>query len=177
VSGRLSVLPETMANVDLVAFYKAEHKQLVRFVMTACNCEAHVAEDAVQAAYIKAFPAWDRLRDPRAWLRTVARNEFFRYRAYAKETSLDAAPVMAERAEVSAAVDMELREETRGVLSEGIAALPPKQREVMAWAWDGFTDEEIAAHLGDSPQAVRKNRSRAMKNLRRSLFPVRRAQS
>jgi DNA-directed RNA polymerase specialized sigma24 family protein len=39
----------------------------------------------------------------------------------------------------------------------------------MAWHWDGFSDAEIAIQLGDSEVAVRKNRSRALKNLRRYL--------
>ena len=55
------------------------------------------------------------------------------------------------------------------MLAAVIAGLPPKQRQVMAWHWDGFSDEEIAAELGDSADAVRKNRSRAMSKLRRSL--------
>ena len=53
-----------------------------------------------------------------------------------------------------------------------ITGLPPKQRQVMAWHWDGFSDVEIAAELGDSVVAVRKNRNRAMKNLRQSLAHV-----
>jgi DNA-directed RNA polymerase specialized sigma24 family protein len=44
----------------------------------------------------------------------------------------------------------------------------------MAWHWDGFSDAEIAHELGDSEAAVRKNRSRAMKNLRRALADERR---
>jgi RNA polymerase sigma factor (sigma-70 family) len=64
---------------------------------------------------------------------------------------------------------LEQQEDTREVLADVISELPPKQRKVMTWYWDGFSDDEIAAHLGDSAAAVRKNRSRAMQNLRRLL--------
>ena len=74
----------------------------------------------------------------------------------------------------SAALALEQQAETREVLAAVIADLPPKQRQVMAWHWDGFSDAEIAGELGDSEAAVRKNRSRAMKNLRRLLADERR---
>ena len=67
---------------------------------------------------------------------------------------------------------MEEQAVTREVLAGGLAGLPPKQRQVMAWHWDGFSDAEIAAELGDSVTAVRKNRNRAVKNLRQSLAHV-----
>jgi RNA polymerase sigma factor (sigma-70 family) len=104
-------------------------------------------------------------------VRTVAHNEFGRHcRAATRETSLEAASERAEwLAGISVAVALERQEDTREVLAAVISGLPPKQREVMAWCWDGFSDGEIAAQLGDSAAAVRKNRSRAMKNLRRLL--------
>jgi len=70
---------------------------------------------------------------------------------------------------VSAALAAQQQAETREVLATVIADLPPKQRQVMAWHWDGFSDAEIAGHVGDSAEAVRKNRSRAMKKLRLAL--------
>jgi RNA polymerase sigma factor (sigma-70 family) len=113
---------------------------------------------------------WRTIRFPHAWVRKVAQHEYFRHcRDAARETSLDAAPGRADRpAGISAAVALEQQADTREILT-AIAALPPKQRQVMAWHWDGFSDAEVARELGDSEAAVRKNRSRAMKNLRRSL--------
>jgi RNA polymerase sigma-70 factor (ECF subfamily) len=66
---------------------------------------------------------------------------------------------------------LEQQAATREVLA-AIAGLPPKQQQVMAWHWDGFSDTEIASQTGESTAAVRKNRNRAMKKLRRSLAPV-----
>jgi len=154
------VLSETVANVDFVAFYDAERGSLVRFVMFL-GADAGTAEDIAQTTFMRAFEAWNTSRLNRAWLRKVAQNEYFMHcRAAARETSLDADPRRADRlAGVSAAAAV-------------ITGLPPKQRQVMAWHWDGFSDVEIAAELGDSVVAVRKNRNRAMKNLRQSLAHV-----
>lgn len=168
------MLSETVADVEFDAFYHAERRSLVRFVMFLGCADADAAEDIAQTAFARAFPAWGTIRFPQAWLRKVAQNEYIRHcRAAARETSLEAAPERAERpAGLSAAIALEQQADTREVLTAVIADLPPKQRQVMAWYWDGFSDAEIAAELGDSVEVVRKNRSRAMKNLRRSLAHV-----
>ena len=172
-SGELTVLSETVANVDFVAFYDAERRSLVRFVMFL-GADASTAEDIAQTTFLRAFAVWNTSRLNRAWLRKVAQNDYFMHcRAAARQTSLDADPERGDRlAGVSAAVAVEQQAVTREVLGDGIAGLPPKQRQVMAWHWDGFSDAEIAAELGDTAAAVRKNRNRAMKNLRQSLAQV-----
>jgi len=166
----LTVLSQTVASVEFNAFYHAERVPLVRFVMFL-GADPDTAEDVVQTAFTRAFPVWHTIRFPQAWLRKVAQNEYFGHcRAAARETLLDAAPGRVDRpAGISAALALEQQAHTRQFLSAGIAGLPPKQRQVMAWTWDGFSDSEIAVQLGDSEAAVRKNRSRAMKNLRRLL--------
>jgi RNA polymerase sigma-70 factor (ECF subfamily) len=166
----LTVLSETVANVEFNAFYHAERRPLVRFVMLL-GADPDTAEDIVQTAFTRAFPAWHTIRFPQAWLRKVAQSEYFGHcRAAARQTSLDAAPGRADRAAgVSTAMALEQQAATRQFLATAIAGLPPKQRQVMAWHWDGFSDAEIAGELGDSEAAVRKNRNRAMRNLRRAL--------
>jgi RNA polymerase sigma factor (sigma-70 family) len=167
----LSVLSETVTHVDFAAFYRAEVDSLVRFVMFLGCGGGDTAEDIAQTALERAFTNWETIRLPRAWLRKVAEREYIRLsRAAARETSLGPHVRRAEhRAAVSAALTLQQQAETRDVLAAVIADLPPKQRQVMAWCWDGFSDEEIARELGCSEVAVRKNRSRAMKTLRRAL--------
>ena len=75
----------------------AERVPLVRFVMFL-GADPDTAEDVVQAAFTRAFPAWHTIRFPQAWLRKVAQSEYFGHcRAAARETSLDAAPGRADR--------------------------------------------------------------------------------
>jgi RNA polymerase sigma-70 factor (ECF subfamily) len=162
--------------VDFAAFYAAELAPLVRFVMFLGCGDGDTAEDIAQTAMARAFTAWETIRFPHAWLRKVAQHEYFRHcRAASRETSLDPDVRRAShRAAVSAALAVEQQAETREVLATVIADLPPKQRQVMAWYWDGFSDGEIARELGCSEVAVRKNRSRAMKTLQRALSHVER---
>jgi RNA polymerase sigma factor (sigma-70 family) len=164
------VLSQTVASVEFNAFYHAERVNLVRFVMFL-GADPDTAEDVVQTAFTQAFPVWYTIRFPQAWVRKAAQNVYFMHcRAAARETSLDAALGRADRSTgVSAALALEQQAHTRQFLATGIAGLPPKQRQVMAWTWDGFSDAEIAEQLRDSEATVRKNRSRAMKNLRRLL--------
>ena len=161
---------QTVAIVEFNAVYHAERVPLVRFVMFL-GADPDTAEDVAQTAFTRAFPVWHTIRFPQAWLRKVAQNEYFGHcRAAARETSLDAAPSRADQpAGISAALALEQQAHPRQFLAAGIAGGPPKQRQVMAWTWDGFSDAEIAGQLGDSEAAVRKNRSRAMKNLKRLL--------
>ena len=145
------MLSQTVASVEFNAFYHAERVPLVRFVMFL-GADPDTAEDVVQTAFTRAFPMWHTIRFPQAWLRKVAQNEYFGHcRAAARQTSLDAAPGRADRAAgISAALALDQQAHTRQFLSAGIAGLPPKQRQVMAWTWDGFSDAEIAVQLGDS---------------------------
>jgi DNA-directed RNA polymerase specialized sigma24 family protein len=39
--------------------------------------------------------------------------------------------------------------------------LPPRQRQVLAWTFDGFKPSEIAAELGLKPEVVRANLKKA----------------
>ena len=167
------MLSETVADVDFAAFYRAELRPLARFVMFLGCEDPDLADDIAQTAFTRAFPVWTTIRFPQAWLRKVAQNEYFRHcRAAARETSLDAAPERADRPSgLSPAMALEQQAATREVLA-AIAGLPPKQQQVMAWHWDGFSDTEIASQTGESTAAVRKNRNRAMKKLRRSLAHV-----
>lgn len=164
------MLSETVANVEFDAFYAVERMALVRFVMYLGCTDADTAEDIAHTAFMRAFAAWATIRFPKAWLRKVAQNEYFRYcQAAARETPLDADPDEGGRPGLSAAMTLDHQARLREVLAAAVSHLPPKQRQVMAWHWDGFTDGEIAAELSDSEEAVRKNRSRAVKNLRRHL--------
>jgi RNA polymerase sigma-70 factor (ECF subfamily) len=67
---------------------------------------------------------------------------------------------------LSTALAAELTEEARQVLA-ALQALPPRQRQVMAWIIDGFGAAEIARELGVSPESVRQSHAKARKNLGR----------
>jgi RNA polymerase sigma-70 factor (ECF subfamily) len=152
--------------VDFPEFFSQERRPLVRFVMSL-GADADLAADIAQTAFERAFPIWDTIAYPRAWLRRVSHHELIRQaRTAARETLTDTPPDRSSA--ISAALAVELHAQTRDVLA-ALASLPPKQRLVMAWSYDGFSDTEIACELGDTPAAVRQNHSKARKKLRRAF--------
>jgi RNA polymerase sigma factor (sigma-70 family) len=161
-----SVLSAMLTGVDFEEFFAAERKPLIRFVRSL-GAGPDLAADIAQTAFERALPAWGTIRHPRAWLRRVAQNELTRVaRSSGRETPVESLP---DRAGVlSAAMDVELRAQSRDVMA-ALAGLPTRQRQAMAWFYDGFTPAEIARELGDSPAAVRQNLSKARKKLQPSL--------
>jgi RNA polymerase sigma-70 factor (ECF subfamily) len=149
---------------DFSACYREQLPGLVWFVMSL-GASAEEAADAAQAAFAAAFPVWDTIRHPQAWLRRVAQRAHYR-RAVSREVPVEAAP---ERpGPLTAAGEVELRDEAQAVLA-ALAALPPRQRQIMAWHVDGFSPAEIARELGTGQAAVRQSLAKARKNLKRQL--------
>jgi RNA polymerase sigma factor (sigma-70 family) len=159
---RTAPQPDVQAG-DSASCYAREMPGLVWFGMSL-GATAEVAADVAQSAFAEAFPEWPAIRHPRAWLRRVAERGYHR-RGF-RETLVESPP---ERPGLLATDSVaELRDEARTVLG-ALAALPPKQRQVMAWCIDGYTPAEIAREPGADPAAVRQNLAKARKNLKQVL--------
>jgi DNA-directed RNA polymerase specialized sigma24 family protein len=128
-----------VAQVDPEDFYKTEFRALVRFVLrSAGSTDVYEAYDAVQDAVALALPRWDSIRHPRAWLRKVALREFLRSEV---PDPIDAIPESAGPDSTTEATEQR-RQEAR--VRATLQHLPFKQRQALAWAYDGFTPAEIA---------------------------------
>jgi RNA polymerase sigma factor (sigma-70 family) len=149
---------------EFAEFFRAEHKKLIRFVI-AIGAGGDEAAEIAQVTFVKAFESWGVIRAPRAWIRRVAVNELTAARHAARRETPQATLPDAQ-APVSTALAVELTEEARQVLA-ALQALPPGQRQVMAWIIDGFGPAEIARELGVSPDSVRQSYAKARKNLGR----------
>jgi WhiB family transcriptional regulator, redox-sensing transcriptional regulator len=158
----LTVPPEPGAVViaEFEALYAAEFIRLVIFLMKY-GLSYPDANDAAQEAFIEALRQWQVIRSPRAWLRRVA----LRQHKQRPEYPQSEVPV---NDPLDLPEDLEIREQTRFVM-EAIRALPPAQRAVMAWTYDGFSPAEIAEQLECDASAVRKNLQRARATLKRAL--------
>jgi RNA polymerase sigma factor (sigma-70 family) len=163
-AGELPAGSGGLPDAEFAAFFRAENKKLIRFVI-AIGANGDEAAEIAQVTFFKAFQSWDAIRAPRAWIRRVAVNELTAARQAARretpQATLPDAP-----APVSTALSAELSEEARQVLA-ALRALPPRQRQVMAWIIDGFGAAEIARELGVSPESVRQSHAKARKNLGR----------
>ena len=127
---------------------------------------AHVsypdAEDLVQDVFIRALQQLHTLREPRAfagWLAAVARRSAadLHRKSRPLEELRDAATVARPDSEAFEVLD-------------AIQTLPKPYRETLALRLiEGMTGPEIAARTGLTPESVRVNLCRGMKQLRQAL--------
>lgn len=132
------------------------------------------AEDAVQEAFLEAWrnikqrpEAWEKVRNPEAWIRVVALRRCRRpIRTLGKELeiSADVLPDPADPRPDPA----EFTAQTRDVMAT-LGWLPDDLAAVMALTMDHFTSAEIGEVLGLTDMQVRDRRKQARALLKRRL--------
>ena len=143
---------------------------LVRYLASLSD-SPDAAQDAAQEAFVRLWERRERWRggSARAVLFRIGRNVALD-QARRAEVRHRKPPVdpMARR---PATPDDELRAaRTRGRVSEALAALPPRRREVFELVrFDGLAYREVADVLGLSPQTVANQMSLALRDLRTLL--------
>ena len=150
------------------ALYRDDLHDLVRFLMKAVGANIHDAADAAQKAYTLAWQAWNTLTKPRAWVRTVARREYYRSspnRDIVTDSPPDR-PVL-----LTPESCLETSERTK-IAHRLLGMLPMTQRIVLAWFTDGFSIDEIANELAMTPAAVRQNLHRARTAMKKQLKTI-----
>ena len=140
--------------------------------------EAHQARARFRGETSGQLAAWLRqilacnLRDA---LRTLGRD----CRDVARQQSLDDALAASSQrlaawlaADQSSPSEQAERNERAVLLADALAALPEAQREALILQhWQGWTLDQIAAHLGRTPAAVAGLLKRGLKQLRQALRP------
>lgn len=146
---------------EFEVFYRATTSELVAFLLLHGASLADAA-DIVQDTMTTAFRRWHSITYPRAWAYRVAGRALIR-RAIGSdhETLVDQPP---EPNPVLRATDLDYWEQSQDIIAE-LALLPPRQRQVMAWALSHYTPAEIATELCLAPGAVRQNLLLARKAL------------
>jgi RNA polymerase sigma-70 factor (sigma-E family) len=127
--------------------------------------DASEADELVQAALVKTYGAWGRVRsqaDPDAYVRRVmvnTRNSWWSRRR--PTVPLDAAPESADPGSAFATRD------EREAMWQALATLPRKQRAVLVLRYyEGLSEAEIAEVLGCSPGTVKSQAAKALAKLR-----------
>lgn len=141
------------------AFYRAEVKALVNFLLWM-GADLADAADIAQETMIEAYRNWPSIQHPPAWTRRVASRRYGR-RRYGHDMVTDPedlSPLL------RAPTDIAAWEQRHDVLRL-LATLPERQRQVMAWTFDGYQPQEIADELGITPQAVRASLKLARRKL------------
>lgn len=134
------------------------------------------AEDLVQDAFLRALdrlPLLDPNRPFGPWFYTLLRNLGINQLRARKVRYTE--PEQLDAASSDALPDEEMvRAEVRARLDVALAALTPRQREiVMLFEVEGWKGAEIAEHLGLTPENVRWHLHQAKKSLRVTLAPLR----
>jgi RNA polymerase sigma-70 factor (sigma-E family) len=123
------------------------------------------AEDAVQAALVRVYLAWPRIRRQEAveaYTRRVLVREVLSWRRRRRVPQLLTAEVPDVVGPERPAADDDLR--------RALLALPPRQRAVVVLRYyDDLTEAQIADALGVSPGSVKTHASRALAALRATL--------
>lgn len=147
------------------AFYREFVPTLVAS-MTWQGARLTDAADAVQETMSKAYVVWDRLDNPRAWAYTVAFRTWRRRAANVGEDPVGELPE--PNPLLPRATGIAAWEEQHEVLRV-LALLPERQRQVLAWRFDGYTPAEIATELMISPEAARASLAKARRALAQYL--------
>lgn len=152
--------------VEFSKFYMANVPRLIAFLVCQ-GVSVLDAADCVQEALIDALPpVWATLEYPYAWCRIVARRKACELTQRRRE-ALFADPELAGSPLVAAGIDVEYFESNHEFLRCLAQLDSGKQREVLAWTYDGATPAEIAAELGMNPATVRSTLRNARATLRR----------
>jgi len=151
---------------EFVAFYMQAIPRLVAFLRWQGASLPDAAECAQEALTQALPPRWSTIDHPHAWCRRVASRLYARRVATLEEPVEDAeaagSPLLAP------GTDLDAFEQRHSVLRL-LDRLPSRQRQVMAWTYDGATPSEIAAELQITPEAVRSNLKKARAALRNHL--------
>lgn len=146
-------------------FYRASAPRLVAFLCWQGAPLADAAECA-QEALTRCYQRWSSITQHHAWCRLVASRLYARRLASleqpAEGISTLGSPLITPATDLQA---LEARHETLRLLE----LLPSRQRQVMAWTFDGATPTEIAEVLKITPEAARASLKKARATLRTHL--------
>ena len=145
---------------DFATFYRTFAPSLINFLIWH-GASFELAADVAQETMRLAYGDWINIGFPRAWARRVAARELARR---VSETDYE---ILTDRVPERPALlvdGADLSGESKRIMAL-IGQLPPRQRQVMAWTYDGYLPHEIAEEIGISPDAVRSNLRKARRSL------------
>lgn len=147
----LAADPDPVTAADFSDFYRHSVPRLVAFLRWQ-GASIPDAADCVQEAMSQAYREWSTIRHPDAWCRQVVSRLYVQRLASLVEPVAD--PGAAGSLLFARDTDWDGFEERHRV-SPLLEQLPARQRQVMAWQYDGSTIMEIAGALKITPESVR----------------------
>ncbi|MGH2456162.1 MAG: RNA polymerase sigma factor [Candidatus Limnocylindria bacterium] len=155
-------------DVDALARIMALHDGSMRRICMVITTDAALVDEAVQAAWVRAWQRLGSLRDPdrlRPWLMSVAANEARQLQRSGARRSAHERRTDASRPAVDPAARTEVLD-----LAAAVSKLAADERRLLALRYVAdLTSEEIGRELGMSASAVRGRMSRIVERLRWEL--------
>ena len=149
---------------DFGLFFNETRPRLLRALAVLADDLAD-AEDALQEAYVRAAARWERLDEPEAWVRTVARNlprDGFRRRKVRERARRRLGPPDARPGP----------DPTSVAVVSALRALPPEQRDALALHYLlDMTVDQVAQELGRPTGTVKAQLARGRARMAMLLQP------
>ena len=159
-------------NELLAGLFSGSHRALRRYVRRLVGSR-ETAEDIVQEAFLRTYEHADRVRTPRAFLFSAARNLAADSRRHGRVARTDSLGDFDGSGVVSAGESPEgqaLEDERARLLRDAIEHLTPQRRAVFALkVFHGCSYKEIAQRLGLSPKTVENHIARALRETHKYL--------
>lgn len=157
------------SKVSLGALFEAEGGALLYFAIGLVGRRA-VAEDLVQEAFMRLYPLWAEVENPRAWLYRCLRNLALNHlRDHRRETGLDEVvePLESELPPVGEEFG---RMEAVGVVRMLLAELPTAERDLVRLKYnENLKYQEISRRTGESVGTVGYKLHHVLKGLADAL--------
>ncbi|WP_420810546.1 SigE family RNA polymerase sigma factor [Jiangella aurantiaca] len=158
--------------VDFHEYVVTRRQPLLRLAYLLTG-DAHLAEDVVQTALLRAFRQWRRVSradQPDAYVRRMVVNVYIDGKRRRSSTEAPTAPADLP---APAQHDHTDAQAERSVMWTALAGLPRVQRAVLVLRfYEDLDDARIAEVLGSTPSTVRSNASRALATLRKERTRV-----
>ncbi len=157
----------TESNLDAFdTLFQNDRSALHRYVRRLLG-RGEGSEDIVQEAFLRTYKHFERVVEPRAFVFTTARNlvvDSWRRNLVVSTETMEEFENSAVEEPSESLEDHVLASESRRLLDEAVARLPPRCRAAFTMrVFEGCSYKEIAERLGISPKTVENHIARALR--------------
>jgi DNA-directed RNA polymerase specialized sigma24 family protein len=148
-----TIAEETPAEAWLQWFQTSRYRRCRAYLCATYGLEPADAEVLINTAALQVMTHWARLQTPLAYFWTILRRAVQQHwGAVTRDQRRRAAYARQQR------VHAVLAASTAREVADLLAAVPPRQRQLLEWFVQGYADVQVAAHVGTTPHAVRQAR-------------------
>ncbi|MBM0201821.1 sigma-70 family RNA polymerase sigma factor [Micromonospora sp. STR1s_5] len=147
---------------EFSAFYREFHKRLGAWLILHGWVSEADAYDVVQDTMRLAYERWTTIEHPKAWARRTASRLCVERLARGEMLPVEDIEDRVPRKGDACAIAMS---DTLRDFAAALQQLPPRQRQLLLWAFEEYQPAEIAAELKMTPEAVRSSLWKARQKL------------